>query len=97
MSGLLAVSLQVASVQMNNEYYSTLVGMEGGGEVVEVGGVRRPEVVGADEAALAVASAGSGAVALRDELGDDGAATHVVPICVGSLLLRLRLQTAVRW
>jgi hypothetical protein len=44
-----------------------------------------------------VAGAGSGAVALRDELGDDGAATHVVPICVGSLLLRLRLQTAVRW
>jgi len=65
----------------------TLVGMEGGrGEVVEVGGRRgrvRPEVLVA-EAPLAAAAGG---VALRDELGDDRAATHVL----SSSLLRLRV------
>jgi len=65
----------------------TLVGMEGGrGEVVEVGGRRgrvRPEVLAA-EAPLAAAAGG---VALRDELGDDRAATHVL----SSSLLRLRV------
>ena len=64
-----------------------MVGMEGGGgEVVEVGGRRgrvRPEVLAA-EAPLAAAAGG---VALRDELGDDRAATHVL----SSSLLRLRV------